>query len=165
MSPVRIIGVGSPLGLDRVGWEVVNALEGRGLADSFPAGAIALSVWDRPGSLLVQALGDAPGVILIDAMRAGEAAGAVRRLTPGELISAPGGFVSSHDVGIPQALALAEALGGLPQRTVIYGIEIGEGQGTAMSLEALVDGALARLEPALRADLQGWLESPTPRSN
>lgn len=164
MSPVRIIGVGSPFGLDRIGWEAVRALEAAGLAARFPPGRVTLTAWDRPGSRLVQALRNAAAVILIDAMRAGEVTGAVRRFTPGELSAAPRGFVSSHGVGIPQALALADALGELPARTVIYGIEIGTEGDAGASLEALCGKAAVDLQPRVYADLQAWFESPTSRS-
>ena len=165
MRPIQIIGIGSPLGLDRIGWAAVAALRARDLPGAFPAGTLALTEWDRPGSLLVEALGGAPGAILIDAMRAGDRPGNVRRLTAAQVLGAPQGFVSSHDVGVAQALALADALGALPRRTLVYGIEIGAGDvsaaGVGPSLDELCEQAVARLEPRLRADLGDWLASPT----
>lgn len=159
MSQVRIVGVGSPLGLDRIGWEVVNALEGDGFAGRFPPGAVILSTWDRPGSRLLDLLRHSYGVVLIDAMQAGGAAGTVRRLAPDQLAAVRRGFVSSHDVGIPETLALAEALGDLPARTVIYGIEVGAQQDAVPEapMDELCRRAVTCLEPLVAADVGQWL--------
>lgn len=157
MIPIRVIGVGSPIGLDRIGWEAVRGLENRGLLRYLPPGRVELSVLDRPGSLLVQVLESAPAVILVDAMQAGGRPGKVRRFTPPNL-PPEGAFVSSHDVGVTQAIALAGALGVLPSRLVIYGIEIGpQPRCTAAArLAELCERAVARLYPRVAADIARW---------
>ena len=99
MSPVRILGIGSPFGDDRVGWEVVERLRTGGYLAPFPAGAIAAECCDRAGAGLVAHLAGADFAILVDAMRSGAAP--ARRLRRRDRAprrrNEPGG--SRHDTG------------------------------------------------------------------
>lgn len=61
-------------------------------------------------------------VIIVDACRTGAAAGTVTLLDPGQLDSATA--VSSHMLGLAQALELAGNLGRLPDVLRIVGIEV-----------------------------------------
>jgi len=67
---------------------------------------------------------DADSVILIDAMRSGRPVGTVCVFDPREAPIGSEAFpVSTHGLGLFEALALAGELGRLPRRVVIYGIE------------------------------------------
>jgi hydrogenase maturation protease len=115
----RIIGVGSPAAGDDLGWAAIAALEEAGLhrcAD--------LLCLDRPGPALLDDLQGRSRVILIDAMQAGLAPGSVRTLSPEELI-ASAHPPSSHDLGLAETLALARALGCIPARLYVIGVETG----------------------------------------
>jgi len=140
---LRIIGIGSPFTEDRLGLQAVERLQHESFFFS-PSLELEFLMLDRPGSGLIGYLESAEAVILIDAMQSGQAAGTVQRLEPSELISR-GGMASTHQMGVAETLALADALGALPDPLRIYGIEAGEG----------LDSELwyARLRDLLQQDL------------
>ena len=143
---ILILGVGSPFGADRLGWQAVAALEQQ-LATQFPHLTIRYEQSDRPGRRLLNLLGQADAAIIIDAMQAGLPAGSVRRFSFDEL-SAEAGLMSTHGFGVADALALGRALGGLPGEIVIVGIEMGDGElaeDTLAALVELVQEALAQM--------------------
>lgn len=121
MIRVRIIGLGSWSGDDRIGWDAVEAIEASGVLQRFPRGNVEAVRCDRPGGLLALAAG-APALILIDAMRSGAPAGTVRRLAAEELAT-EGAGMSSHGLGVGESIALARALDLLPPALLVYGIE------------------------------------------
>jgi hydrogenase maturation protease len=97
-------------------------------------GATLAALWEGRGT-----------VILIDAMRSGLPAGRIRRIDAhaGEL-PADCGFFNSHAFGPAQAVETARALGKLPARLIIFGVEGGDfGWGEALS--APVAAALPEL--------------------
>ena len=118
MSRVRILGIGSPSGDDQAGWLTVDALLAVGLD------GVVLEKLDRPGANLLPLLENASRVILIDAMAGGGRAGEIRRFDRQDWPDYCGGL-SSHGFGVLDALSLAQALGSLPPRLELYGIEIG----------------------------------------
>lgn len=144
---ILILGVGSPFGADRLGWQAVAALERQSFAAQFPHLAIRYEQSDRPGSRLLTLLGQADAAIIVDAMRAGLPAGSVRRFSVDQL-SAETGLMSTHGFGVADALALGRALGGLPGEIVVVGIEMGDGElaeDTLAALVELVQGELGRM--------------------
>lgn len=118
---VRIIGIGSWSGDDRIGWDAIEAIEASGVLRRFPPDSVDAVRCDRPGGLLALAAG-APALILIDAMRSGASPGTVRRLAAEEVAMAQGGM-SSHGLGVAEWLAVARALDLLPAAVLVYGIE------------------------------------------
>ena len=121
MTRGRVIGVGSPFGADRAGWDAVEALRSCGFAGRFPE--MELEIADRPGSRLVERFSGVPLVILFDALIGGEP-GRLRVVDPGALAGSEAGY-SSHGFGVAEAVALAGALGEMPEQLVIIGIEVG----------------------------------------
>ena len=120
MSRVRILGIGSPSGDDQAGWLTVDALAACGVhADR----ELAIEKLDRPGANLISLL-DADWVILVDAMQSNGQAGRVRRFDQKDWPDYGYGL-SSHGLGVLDALSLAQALASLPARLDLYGIEIG----------------------------------------
>lgn len=152
MSPVCILGIGSPFAGDDLGWLLAKALERSSLPRYFPAGMVHIRLCDRPGSLLLPAMRGARLAILLDAMRSGAPPGTLRRLDMLELDDSAG-LLSSHGFGVAEALALGRALEELPPRVLIYGIETGQ----APSLPALGD-LVAILWPAIIGDIQASLD-------
>jgi hydrogenase maturation protease len=142
MSRVRILGVGSPAGDDQAGWLAVDALQRAGLE------ACKL---DRPGANLVSLLEDIDHVILIDAMQGGGAPGQIRHFGRHDW-AGHGQALSSHGFGVLDALSLAEALGCLPAKLDLYGIEIASAQPGAAP-DDVVRGAAERLAARIAADL------------
>jgi hydrogenase maturation protease len=126
LSPVRILGIGSPFGADRIGWEVAGALARERWLAALPPGLVSVACADRPGIRLLELL-EHPGlVILIDALQGGAAPGTVRCFD-GRDLPPTAGFATTHDFGIKAALDLAGALGGIAPEIRVFGIEIGDG--------------------------------------
>jgi hydrogenase maturation protease len=115
--PWHIIGVGSPVVGDGLGWAAIEALRAAGLAD-----AHELLTLDRPGPALIEHLTPGTCVILLDAMEAGLAPGSVRELDLEDLI-AMARPPSSHHLGLAETLALARTLGVWPQQLHLLGIQ------------------------------------------
>lgn len=120
MEPLlKVIGIGSPLGDDRLGWEAAQSLR--------DLDGISVTCLDRPGPALLHALEGEMAVVLLDAMEADLPPGCVRVLRAADLIT-EGDGVSSHDLGVAGALALGRALGSLPERLWLIGVQ-GRSQG------------------------------------
>lgn len=139
---LRIIGIGSPFGDDRLGWVAVEMLQRSTVLTECGAGNISFAVLDRPGALLLTKWQDTERVIVVDAVRSGAPPGTRHRLEPGAW--AAGESVSSHGFGLAAALELARALGDLPPHLVLHGIEI-DPAGSGCSLSEPVRRALPDL--------------------
>lgn len=148
MSATRVLGIGSPLGDDRVGWAVIDALRASGALARAHASA---TCHDRPGLRLVEALAGAEHAILVDAMRTGAPPGSIRRLAA-EHLTVASGLLSAHGFGVAEALALARALGTLPRRLTVIGIEIA-GLQPGADLSAPVRGAVAAAAAQIEREL------------
>ena len=120
MSRVRILGIGSPSGDDQAGWLTVDALAACGVRTDRE---LAIGKLDRPGANLISLL-DADWVILVDAMQSGGPPGRIQGFDQNAWPDYTHGL-SSHGLGVVDALMLAQALASLPPRLDLYGIEIG----------------------------------------
>jgi len=125
VSPVRIIGIGSPHGGDQIGWSAIEALQAQELPALYAKGLISMEKFDRPGTLLLEHMRGAELVILIDALVHGGEPGNVLRLRVDE-VTCRGSLISAHSVGVAETLALGQVLGDLPDRLMIFGITVGE---------------------------------------
>ncbi len=147
MIAVRILGIGSPSGDDQAGWLAVDAL----LAEGMQSTGIDIQKLDRPGVNLIPLLDDAAWVILIDAMQSHEPIGHIRHFGADDWPAYRHGL-SSHGLGVLDAMALARELGSLPPRLDLYGIEIGAANpGEPASSE--VCAAAQQLARRIAADL------------
>ena len=109
-----VIGLGSPHGDDRAGWAVVDALQRRGLSEARRA---------RDGADLLAALEDQHDVVLVDASEPAGTPGRVRVLAwpfhdAGDLRQ-----LSTHGIGLIDALRMADVLERAPERVTIVAIE------------------------------------------
>lgn len=149
---VRILGIGTPFGDDAVGPRVVERLTRAG---GLPRGVEARSC-RRPLDL-IDWVHDADAAVLVDATRSGLPAGSVHEPAVDALEEARP--VSSHGLGVREALAMARALGRAPKRLAIVGIEASSltGDGLSPEVEAALDEAAARVLRRCAA----WLD-PTP---
>jgi hydrogenase maturation protease len=149
-----VVGVGSPFGDDRVGWEVVQALEAP-LQDAPDLRArVRTLACDRPGAGLVGLLGAAAHVIIVDAVRdAGLAPGTMGWL---DAVAGQAASTSTHAFGVAEALALAEALGQSPARVEILAIAGEQFAAGAMSeaVRAAVPVAAGMVVARLQKDLR-----------
>ncbi|MGX2029996.1 hydrogenase maturation protease [Methylocaldum gracile] len=154
MTPVRVLGLGSPFGDDRLGWITVENLM---LSDGFralPEGLVSAEVCAPVGNHLLDAMRGASLAILIDAAQSGSAPGSVRRLDAQQIEdgSEP---CSSHGFGLSATLALGRALNDLPDKVIILLVEIpadaefGPGDGlsapVAMAIPGLVAAVLSEI--------------------
>ena len=147
MIALRILGIGSPSGDDQAGWLTVDAL----LAAGVQSTEIDIQKLDRPGAHLVGLLGDADRVILIDAMQSDGAVGRIEHFAREDWPAYRHGL-SSHGLGVLDALALARELGSLPRRIDLYGIEIGSAN-PGEQADSRVEAAAQQLALGIAADL------------
>lgn len=120
MTLIKVLGIGSPFGDDQVGWKIAEALKQQ---DGLPS-TVIIESHDRPGARLIDFMGNAELVFLIDAVQTGQEIGTVHRFENNEIDEIKN-MISTHDMGIAQALQLGRALDVLPEQVVLYGVEIG----------------------------------------
>jgi hydrogenase maturation protease len=161
--PVRVVGVGSPLGDDAVAWEVVRQLQrhadwGSEIEFHVLEGSHQLlDILDGHGTLiLVDALASPP---TLSPKSGGE--GRVRGWTPGTIqrlewpdsrleTLRPG---TTHHLRPAETLQLAATLGLLPQSVVIWAIA-GERFDPQTSLSQSVAAAVPEVVPQIVAELE-----------
>jgi hydrogenase maturation protease len=164
---VLVVGVGNRCrGDDGAGLAAASRL---GAAAGIPV-ALLDAIGD--GTALLDVWRGADTVIVLDAMRSGAAAGTVRRVearldagrerepaTVAAMLGAGrnlGG--STHGLGVAEAVALGDALGRLPRRLIILGIEGRRfDAGTALSPEAA-----RAVDEAVRLGLEEVANVPRP---
>ena len=118
---VLVLGIGSPFGEDRVGWDAVDRL--REIMPAIENGEIEYQNLAHPTQLLEMVKGY-DGVIILDALMDAEP-GSLRKISLDELKASE--RASSHQLGVAEALSLARALGDLPEWQEIIGIGIKTG--------------------------------------
>ncbi len=135
---VLLVGIGSAMGDDRVGWEV-----GRHVALAARP-SVRVRCAGTPLDLL-DWLDGIDRLEVCDALACG-APGSIRRWSwPAEELECPP-LRSSHGISLPAALRLAETLGRLPRRVTIWGIAID----TAWLGETLSPGVASAVPLAVR---------------
>ncbi len=143
-SSIRIIGLGNELrGDDAVGLLAARRLE------QAVGNRVQVIEAEMVGVDLIELMKDAQIVILIDAARSGQASGTIHRLDASdEPISKQIFPCSSHAIGISDALELARAVGTLPDRVIVYGVEAGNteaGQPLSPSVASAVDQVVEQI--------------------
>ena len=150
MKRLRIIGYGARFRRD----DGAGLAAGRLLLESPPQGAEVLLA-EGDGLDLLEKLKGAQKAVVIDAMRSGAAPGSVRLFRPLSRGLPKKGFaLSTHAVGLREAIELGRGLGALPPSLSVYGIE-GEdfslGEGLTPKVEAAVRKLARRLSGGGRA--------------
>lgn len=133
---IVVIGVGNALrGDDAAGLAVADQVR-----VAAPAG-VAVRVCEEEPTRLIDSFGEADVAFVVDAVWTGAPAGTVHRwdasnapVPSRELRS------STHAIGIGEALELARALGKLPARTVVIGVEGSEFVAREGMTPAVVEG-------------------------
>lgn len=144
-----LVGVGNPArGDDAAGRSVARRMRG-----TVPA-EVEIREHDGETASLLALLEVADRAFLVDASRSGAAAGTVRRFdaSAGPLPAASLGL-STHGLGVAEALELARVLGRLPPQCVVYAIEA---DSTAVGTEpsGAVRAAVEEVSGRLRAELE-----------
>jgi hydrogenase maturation protease len=116
---IIVIGIGNEFrGDDAVGLLVVRQLK-----EKPPAG---VEFWEQSGeaTALMDTMSQAGTVILVDAVQSGAEVGQIHRYDASEQ-SMPAQFLrcSTHNFSVHDAIEMARALGKLPPRLMVYGIE------------------------------------------
>lgn len=137
---ILIIGIGSPVGDDRIGLVAAERLCRQELGAD-----VAVQAAERPGIRLIDLWSPGDDVILIDAVHVGARPGSLFRILA-ERIESTTSPCSTHGIGVAEAIGLARVLGRLPRRLVLFGVEI------APSPRG------AELSPGIRAALPGLIE-------
>ena len=140
-----VIGVGNAYRSDDgVGLAVVEQLRGR-----LPEDVAVVPCEDEPSRLL-DAWDGAEAVYVVDAVSSGAEPGSLHRFDASQEPVPANVFRSStHAFGVGEAIELARALGKLPPRVLVYGIEGAEFRGG----EALTPAVAAGVEHAASAVL------------
>ncbi len=114
-----VVGIGNPLRGD----DAAGLVAARQVRAAHPDGVTVLEE-SSDGTALMEAWDGADTVILVDAVRSGAVPGTVHRLDAGAGPLPAGYFsCSTHAIGPAEAIELSRALGRLPRRLVVYGIE------------------------------------------
>lgn len=139
MKRLALLGVGSPFSDDTLGWELLDALEHRGL--DIRGSKLSFTRVDRPGLGLLSYLEDLDAAVILDALQSNGEPGALHILEARDL-EWSGICLSGHALGVGEALALGEKLGMLPRRLYLLGIEMGARMRAGMVDEAadLIEG-------------------------
>ncbi|HSK06949.1 MAG TPA: hydrogenase maturation protease [Acidimicrobiia bacterium] len=137
-----VIGVGNQSrGDDGAGLEVAKRVRTRGSYQMAGGSYQMIDVWEG-----------AEDVVVVDAARSGSMAGTVHRFEA-HAEPLPGGVLatSTHSIGVVDAIEMARSLGRLPERLVVYGIEIEDvtpGSGLTPRVERAVDQVVREIDGA-----------------
>ena len=142
---IFILGVGNTLmGDDGIGVHAVRAL-----ADGYELPANVRVVDGGVAGLgLLSEIAAADCLIIVDAVRCGGTPGSIHRLGQEDLHPRSGPFVSAHEVGIAELLAVAEFSGRLPQ-TEILGVEPLDTETVGLDLSSPLLCALPKVAAAI----------------
>lgn len=150
-----IIGVGNPYrGDDAVGLWVAERLERRA---NLPAQVCSAS---GEGAALLALWQGVECAIVVDAVRSGAAPGKIFRFeAQRQVVPARFFHYSTHAFSVAEAVELSRALGQLPPRLILYGIE-GEGFRAGQGLSPCVRGACETVIVHILEDLGCAKEAP-----
>lgn len=119
-APVVVVGVGNPWrGDDGVGWQVAEAV-GQLVDDR-----VEVSACDGEPSRLIDLWSQRDLAIVVDATHGAGEPGTMH-VWDGDVPTRSRRPVASHALGIDHAIALGEAMGHLPSRLIVIGIEAGD---------------------------------------
>jgi hydrogenase maturation protease len=146
---VVVVGVGNAVrGDDAAGLAVAERVRRRA-----PRGVDVVECEQEPTRLL-DAWGGADLALVVDASLSGAEPGTVRRFDAiAEHVPARTFRSSTHAFGIGDAVELGRALGRLPERVVVYGIE-GDDFALGSGLSARVVSAVDEVAEAVLAELE-----------
>jgi hydrogenase maturation protease len=139
-----VIGLGNEFrGDDGAGRVVARRLR----AATLPG--VAVCEESGEGAALMETWKGVAAVILVDAVQAGDAPGTIHRLDA-SCVPVPGRFFfySTHAFSVAEAIELARALGKLPPRVILYGIEgkdFAAGETLSPEVATAVDEVLGRV--------------------
>ena len=146
---IIVIGIGNEFrGDDAAGLLVVHRLKERPLA------GVEFGEQSGEATALMDAMNQAGMVILVDAVQSGAKAGQIHRYDASEQ-AMPAQFLrcSTHNFSVHDAIEMARALGNLPPRLIVYGIE-GVHFEPGADLSPAVQSAVAEAAQQIDEELQ-----------
>lgn len=152
MTVLRVIGIGSPFGDDRLGWQAIDLLKKCTRLRMYSDMQLQLLCCDRPGLSLLEKMRDADTVFLIDAIYSDASPGTYYCLENEAIMGIKTLMHSTHAFGVTEAMKLGKSLNILPKKVVLYGLAVGEILNhTDISLPVLeaIDGLVIQLEQAI----------------
>lgn len=156
---VVIIGVGNEYRRDDgIGLEVLSRLREHAHASADPGATVQLVPSDGEPASMIEAWSGASLAVVVDAVVADPPVpGRIHRFVIGRDEAAAGRAVSSHGLGLGEAVGLAVALGRMPDRLIIHAVEAADvGQG--VGLTPAVGAAAPALTAAVLRDVQAALQ-------
>jgi len=149
--PVVVIGVGNEFRRDDgIGPEVVSRLRRQA-----PDG-VRLLVSDGDPTRMIEAWTGASLAVVVDVVLADSpVAGRLHRIVVDQADDASTHPVSSHGLGLGESVALARALGRMPERLIVHAVEaadVRQGVGLSPAVAAAADALTAAVLQDLPAD-------------
>jgi len=146
-SRVAVIGVGNEYRRDDgVGAAVIAYLQLHDVPD------VEFTVADGEPSQLIEAWSGARLAVVVDAVLCEPPnPGRIHR-TSLEAMPSGAGIASTHGLGIPDAMRLAEVLDRAPQRLVVYAVEAAD-LGFGVGLSPALDGVIPKLASAILTEV------------
>ena len=142
---VVVAGFGSPHGDDQAGWKVIARLARQ---PELPARIVPI----QEGTQLVDELEGCRKLIVIDACRSSGPVGTISRFRWPDPRIRQHHDHSTHEIGLCNALELAEQLGRIPPHVEVFGIEIRRPSGDRHD-ECRGTAAVEELEAIIHAEL------------
>jgi hydrogenase maturation protease len=125
------------------------------VADRLREWGIAAEILDGEATEIMEAWDGADSAVLVDAVVTGKRPGTVHAWDGGNLKACSTSSASSHGLGVGEAIELARALGRLPSKIRIYGIEgrqFTAGAGVSPEVEAAVEVVARAIAQVAGAD-------------
>jgi hydrogenase maturation protease len=158
---VLVVGVGNAArGDDAAGVLAARFVEARVGGAATSAGRVEVAVIEGDLLRLLDFWRDAAAVVVVDAVITGAPVGTVTRFDlGGGPVPASLRFASTHAFSVAGVVELARALGRLPARAILYGIEARAfADGAPPSVE--VAGAAVRAADAIAHEIETWFRPP-----
>ncbi len=148
-SNIRIIGLGN----EWRGDDAAGLVAARRLRERIGKGVQIIEA-HQAGTDLLDLMEGALVVLLIDAVSSGKTPGTIRRL---DASTGPIAWNrtcrSTHGVGVAETIELGRTLGQLPERVIIYGIEVAE-TGWGPSLSQPVEEAVGHVVERIMQEVE-----------
>jgi hydrogenase maturation protease len=152
-AKLKVVGIGNAWRSD----DAVGLVVARRLREVLPKSIEVLEREGEPTGLIETWVG-AEALWLIDAVSSGARPGTVHRVDVSQDdLPEPFAAGSTHHFSLGETVALARALGRLPEHVVVFGIE-GERFDLGEELSERVAAAVPEVVTAVRADVQRWNE-------
>ena len=116
-----IIGIGSPIADDDLGWQTVDILLENKKIRNLVDNGLQLIKLDRPGVMLAKYIEDYEHVIIVDAAKPANSNAQPVWLDINKLNS-PGNNFSSHEIGLSHSIQYIKAIGRLPKDITLLAI-------------------------------------------